>query len=510
MKASNELFLLIKSLNKTEKSYFKKKSSNFIKNKENYYVRIFNLIDKQTSELKEYDEEKIKKNLKDQKLINSLPVFKNYLYNEILKSLSMYYTGSNKNLELKDYLKMTEILFQKGMISQCKKLLKKAKDFAYKNDKLLAVLEILNWEIKINLNLLNYGVSQSEIETLNEEAKQITLKILNLQEYQELQLKFTLLNQKTKFLIPDEELKKEYKKLLSNKLLKDVKNAQSFAAKNIFYQIHLLYLNSTSDYKIGYDICKDYVELIEKDNKIEDNKKSYLSALNNYLIRCLYLRKFDEFKTSFIKYQNKTLSAPDIQAYLLSYNLNLYYYQLTGDFEKAISLFPQIEKDFVRYKGRFHKIIQLYLYYNFAYLLFITEDYYKCINYLNLILNDEVIKSREDLLFFSKILFLLSHYELKNYDLVESLIKSLYIYIIKKKRMFNFENNIIRFFKKLVNITDEESLKEGFGLLKSELIKQMKAQSDDRTLDYFDYVSWLESKITNTPFKEILQKKSAV
>ena len=55
MKPSEDLFLLIKSLSKTEKGYFQKYAQLHSSGKENNYIKLFYAIEKQAS----YEESKI-------------------------------------------------------------------------------------------------------------------------------------------------------------------------------------------------------------------------------------------------------------------------------------------------------------------------------------------------------------------------------------------------------------------------------------------------------------------
>src|SRR5947199_117055 len=91
MKASDQLFLLIKSMNKSEKGYFKKFSSKHIIGGQNNYIRLFDAIDSQ----KEYDEAAIKKKFEGKTFIKYLPSEKNYLYNLILDMLHVYDVNNN-------------------------------------------------------------------------------------------------------------------------------------------------------------------------------------------------------------------------------------------------------------------------------------------------------------------------------------------------------------------------------------------------------------------------------
>jgi hypothetical protein len=83
---SDDLYRLIKSLNKSEKGYFKKfAAKNEVGSKQNYIV-LFDAIDR----MEEYDEERLRVSLKKESFIKQLPVYKVYLFNLILKSLSLY------------------------------------------------------------------------------------------------------------------------------------------------------------------------------------------------------------------------------------------------------------------------------------------------------------------------------------------------------------------------------------------------------------------------------------
>ena len=64
MKVTDDLFQLIKSLDQSEKRYFKIFSTMHIKDsEENKYIMLFDAIDKQS----EYDEDEIRKKFKNEK-----------------------------------------------------------------------------------------------------------------------------------------------------------------------------------------------------------------------------------------------------------------------------------------------------------------------------------------------------------------------------------------------------------------------------------------------------------
>ena len=138
--SSKELFDLIKSLNKLEKRYFKVFASRHVIGKENNYVRLFDLIERQSH----HDEEKILRKASITK--KQLENWKRYLYKLILRSEENYHLENTSEKKIKHLILHTENLFNKGLYNQCLKLLGKAKQLAMKYEKHLLLVEILTWE----------------------------------------------------------------------------------------------------------------------------------------------------------------------------------------------------------------------------------------------------------------------------------------------------------------------------------------------------------------------------
>jgi hypothetical protein len=129
MKPSNELFDLIKSLNKSEKRFFKLSSS--LQSGDKNYLKIFDYIDARD----DYEEEEMREHFKEERFIKHLPSEKNHLYKLVLKSLRGYYADNSVNSILKEEIKNIEILYKKALFKECKKFLKRAKAMAQENEK---------------------------------------------------------------------------------------------------------------------------------------------------------------------------------------------------------------------------------------------------------------------------------------------------------------------------------------------------------------------------------------
>ena len=131
MKRSEHLFQLIKSLSKSEKRSFKLFANRHTIGDKNNYIELFDAIEKQIV----YDEALLVKKIKDQKLVNNISSIKVQLYNLILKSLRQYNSGDKASYEIRMYMDYIDLLFEKGLYNQCKKILKTLKTQTFHNFK---------------------------------------------------------------------------------------------------------------------------------------------------------------------------------------------------------------------------------------------------------------------------------------------------------------------------------------------------------------------------------------
>ena len=101
------------------------------------------------------------------------------------------------------------------------------------------------------------------------------------------------------------------------------------------------------------------------------------------------------------------------------------------------------------------------------------------------------------------ILNVMCHYELGNFEYVESSMRSIYRFLVKLKKIYAFEKSLISFFRKLLkqnNLTDLTHFMEEF---RSDLMKIENDLYEQTAFEYLDLISWLTAKIENRSFKEV-------
>ena len=507
MKTSNDLFLFIKSLSKSEKRYFKlfaslQKSARSVDGGGKNYLKLFKSIDRQ----KEYDEDIIRKEFKNEKFITHLPDEKSNLFQLILKSLRVYDTDKSVDVELQGLIHNIKLLYEKGFYQQCKKTIQKAKKLAYSHEKNLRILEIINYEQSLIRTEVSENIYESIIEKITEEKQIILDKIKNVNNYSKLSDMLSILLKKTGGYVRGRSELKKYQRIINDPLLSNISKAISYDAKNLFYNLHAGYFFAMQDEKNLHENLKLNIEHIEAHPlRIEEQMMNYIYTLQNYtLIKSVPIK--ERIQTVYKLRSLHTRSNPLKAAiFSMSYIREIGMYLDMGEFKKGVELIPVIETNLDQYKNQIDNTIEFN--YFISCLYFGTSDLRNALKWLNKVLNDRNMEPREDIHGFARILNLIIHFELGNEDILGYITKSTYRFLKKRNRLYKIETVILNFIhKKTPAIVTKAQQVDAFKELKTEIEKITKDSFEKTALGYFDLISWLEGKIENTPFAEIVRE----
>lgn len=178
---------------------------------------------------------------------------------------------------------------------------------------------------------------------------------------------------------------------------------------------------------------------------------------------------------------------------------------MEGTFKEGLKLVPDLEKELKEYELYLDRHRVLVFYYKIASLYFGSGDYETSIDYLQKIINWKV-DLRTDLQCYSRLLHLIAHYELGNFELIEYLAKSVYRFMARMQNLSAVEEHIFDFLRRALR-TRPSDMKKEFELLLTQLRKYERNQMETRAFNYLDIISWLESKIYGIPVHEVIRKK---
>src|SRR6185437_15141919 len=218
-----------------------------------------------------------------------------------------------------------------------------------------------------------------------------------------------------------------------------------------------------------------WVDLFEKEPFMTGLETAhYIKGLHNLLsahFDLLNYQKFVEMLDHFEAFsQSPTVTQNHnnlIQTFVYLHISKLNRHFLDGTFTEGLELVPFIEgklKEYEIYLDR-HRI--LVFYYKIACLYFGSGDYGRTIDYLNKIINWRV-DLRTDLQCYSRLLHLIAHYELGNFQLLEYLIKSVYRFMAKMGNLSRVEEEIFKFLRKSCSLSPD-FVKPEFGRLMERL-----------------------------------------
>ena len=502
----DNLFLLVKSLTKSEKRQFKLYVGRLDINQESKFLNLFNFLDKS----KNYDEAAILKRgiVKKQQLAN----VKAHLYKQILVSLKLNPSHQNIRFQIREQLDFASILYHKGLYKQSLKILDKAKEVAIQNEEKNLAYEIVELEKIIESQYITRKISTRSVE-LTTQAKELSALNLISSKLSNLSLQLYGLILKSGY-IKNEEESNEVKAYFNDRFPEFNFKDLGFREKLWLYNTYLWYSFLLQDFKNSYRYALKWVNLYEEyPHMIAVNPVFYLKG-NNYLLEALFFignkQKFQDYLLGFqeVVTEKKFPNDENVQAltflYLNLNSINLYF--IDGSFDEGVKIIPKLERELDTFKDRLDDHDVMIFYYKFASMYFGHGDNTQCIFYLNKIISNRSLLIREDLQCFARVLNLVAHYEAGLDYNIEALLKSTYRFLLKINDLYEVQKEMIKFLKGLQDMYPQD-LKQAFENLKGTLKKYEDHPFERRAFLYLDVISWLESKIQNVPIGDVIRKK---
>lgn len=506
MKPTTELFDLVKSMTKSEKRFFKLSST--LQSGEKNYIRIFDVIDEQD----EYDEQKVKDKFKGETFIQHFPSEKNHLYKLILKSLRNFHSENSINSILRQEIKNIEILYKKALYRECAKFVSRAKKMALEHEKFYYLFDLINWEKQLLEEEYETGDFDKDLDQLISEETQCIEKLRNLAEYHMIYSRANFVIRKGGFARTENE-RKIVREISNYHLIKGKNTALSARAASICYYIKGVCAAFDRDYEealVNFEKVKD---IINRNEKLRPDLASRYVRMLNLTLNCyIESKRFNE-ANAIIQELNRIkddegFDSTNIQLRIFTTTVTaqLQICNKTGDYQRGISLVPEIIKMLDKLSSKINKEQVVEFYYNLSGIYFIAGEYKEALYWLNKVLNDNEKNLRRDIYNFSRIFNLVIHYELGNYDLLEYVIKSTTRYLNKDEKEYNAEMILIKHLRKLIKTTNDKLKQEGYKNMKQDLEEIFENKGEDLLLNYFDILTWVESKIQRVAFPELLKR----
>ena len=484
MKPTDDLFQLIHSLSKSEKRYF----SIYYSGK-NVYQKIFGIIEKQ----EEYDEKELLEKLN----ICQIHVYKNYLHKLILKSLRSFHAESSESVILFNQLQNFEILFDRGLFKQAKKTLMKCKTMALETQNRDILGEIYQLEQKLVFLMPRQKeeyvrsdfVRQREI--LNEKFGILWGQYLAYQISKHFYRTGLLLN---------EEIKNDI--IAINDSLDEIKSQSN---EFLIYKnwIKYLYNFMTVNFQDAFDAAERFIYLIDHSERNFDLSILSCEVAYSHATCTLKIKEINDYYFINGKFPDDFLiQLPDghLAGFVIKI-MNLYLFYEVGKYQEGLTYIKSILEN---NRNEVNEVL-IVTYHAAATLHFCTANYKEALRYCNKVINECRPGVSDDFYFVNLLIRIIIHFELKNYEVVEDLIRKIKSHL-KKHDFFHPLDEIL--LSKLQDAMIANTQKE-FILHMRELDQKFeslgpKFENSTKLKVYFNFKDWIHAKAINKNFAETI------
>src|SRR5260221_5411220 len=503
---SETLFQLIHSLEKSEKRHFKLYIKRSSTKEDLKIVQLFDALDK----LSDYDEKSLLKKLPGiQK--PQLSNLKTHLYKQILASLRLLKSADSIDLQLNEMFDYAHILYKKGLFQQSLRILDRAKETAKANQKFNFLVQVLALEKRIETLHITHSM-QMRAEQLSAESLEVTSRIDMIARLSNLALlvySWYIKNGHAR----NEKDEERIKEFLQAQLPPKVWEQTGFYERLYLYQIYNWYAFIRQDFLMYYRYSQKWLDLFkEQPLMVRVETSHYIKALHNLLNAHFDLRNHQKFESTLQQFEAFALTDRvrendnfRIQSFVYITTAKINQVFMLGAFKEGLLMVPEIEQKLEEYDLFIDRHRILVLNYKIASMYFGSGDYGTCIDYLQRLINDKM-DLRNDLQCYARVLHLMAHYELGNFDLMESLTKSVYRFMAKRERLTRVEEEMFKFLRTSFH-TSRSSLRAEFEKFLEKIRAFEGNRYEARAFAYLDLVSWVESKVSQRPMSAIIAEK---
>lgn len=501
-----EVFQLIKSLEKGEKRNFKLFVTRNSANQDLKIIQLFDLLDK----MPVYDEALILKQsttLKKAQLSN----LKAHLYKQILASLRIKRTAQYLENTLHEQLEYAHILYERGLIHQSLRILGRAKELAQTYHQGTFLLQILIVEKKIETLHITRSM-KNRAETLSAEIEQHTQQLARIGAISNASLLLYGRYIEQGHARGDEE-KAEINAILTAHLPANSHLETSFYGRMYVYQAHVWYGYIVQDFLHYYRYAQKWVSLFEEAPHMKEVEGMYYLKGMHHLLQAYYMNgksipfaETIERLASFIdRPEVATKSHLQVQGMIYLGLSKLDQHFMTGTFTEGLDIVPELAAFLQLHHDQMDPHHLLLFYYKIACLYFGAGHHAETIDYLTRIINWSW-NLRDDLQCYARLLHLITHYELEHFDILDSVAKSAYRFLAKMENLSVVEEEIFTFIRQSFHYYPEE-LPRVLGELLERLRHYENQPEARRAFNYLDLISWLESKLAGRPVQDIIREK---
>lgn len=516
MRNSRQVFQLIKSLSKTEKRYFRLQAKT--REGDKVYLKLFELIDK----AKTYDEDKLipdlsKKTGETTSMVRkTLTYRKHYLFGQLMRALRNYYQEKLPDLEILIPLMNARILAGKRLHQLAHQELTRSRKKAHRYYRTAWQVPILDLEIEVEMARLRGGTGKWHTgpEIMNGNQILETLKA-------EWQWKGTLtfVQHELSRLTTDNAGEKgnELLELLEGSL-ENLPLPHDLNTKIVYYKYKsLIAMFRDRDFRSSSTYDRRIIQIMEANPAIiHAHPEDYLTTLARILTAeqqsrnkqkaAKALEKIERFREKKELMQRLVLPQGKTEMEAYRFRSRMREAIATMNLAPLRPLLPEIETFFLHYSPLLPNSLYLLFLYYLGFIHYLDSAWSKSLNYLNQLIRENKSQIPGTLYMNTRIISLMVHFELGNYELLEYQINNLYREQGVRDRFGAIEKTMLNFLRKSAHFQDQQQYQAALEDLEQQIKLLNQDPAEFQAADYFRFGSWVEAKLTGRPFLEVIRE----
>lgn len=500
----NSLYLLVKSLSKGERRYFKLYTS--LQQGSKDYLYLFDLIDEGNIDIEE-----IKSVFAKEKKNASFEATSKYLFKVITDCMLHVRTEKDITSKLATALLKVNILFEKSLYEEGFKQLQKIQEKAEETEQYIMQFWAARLELFYISNLNFFIIKEPELIQKQMKVQSLIKYANNIHQHISLHelLRHRLLykgNARTK------QQKEELNDLVVSEL-NIISNplAETFES----YKTHLLfqahYFLTISDHQSALKTFYELNELFEDNMDLwAETPTDYFSTIEGILDALHTIKKYNEmaFFIEKIEKMGKQSLLFEVTTMKIAYVYKIAEHLEYGDVKEAELLKEEYEQTLFKKIGilDINKQAEIYLYTALIYLC--ANKISKAHYYLNQILLESKLYYSLPVYRTFRLIHLLIHYELDNHEYIEYEIRS-----IKRgftnisKDDYLLEKIVFKFLQQPITVSSHKGREAIWQKYKKQFNNISEDKYEIQILKIFDFPSWVEAKICRKSLESVLKEK---
>jgi hypothetical protein len=486
--ASDALFVLIKSLSKSEKRYFRLQPMA----EDGQHRLLFDAMEK----LNEYNEEKLLKLLKGSPITDAISIAKNRLYHTLLKSLAAFHHKATARAEVMRLLQSIEVLYMRELFEQADKLVYSAQKIARKHELSALQLELNEWKERI-LESMNIPANE-RYEMLSSNYSEMKAVLSSIQNEKEIAfMKWSWFAGYYTNGQPRQTEEQSHNEDLLHEI--DTITPISQEAQIKLLQLKGAVLLSARKPKESLSSITELLELLKTcEVKGNENTSILRNALANAAVISAQLKNA-ESAFEYLSQLEACFVGSENQWLLRSTALTVFLLQKNN--AAAYDYIAEHKEDLTRSESEFD-IRASHVLFQCAVVCFIQEEFKESERFIQRFLQSTPSNELLHLQCIAQVFNLIVQIELNNDRYIPYALRNVQRFLITRNKAFEGEKKILQFINETLKKRKSIQDKELWGWLESELLEVK--MTDPLFFTYFDFHKWAKARAMKTSFASVV------